>query len=156
MRKWKRIIIHCSDSLWGSAPEIRKWHSDPKPKGNGWKDIGYQYVIDNGVIKHDYYLGCMNGAIEVGRPIDGDIIAESSEKGAHAYGYNSNSIGICMIGKDKFTPNQIGKLIDLVSDLMVKFEIELENVLGHYELDPRKTCPNIDMSSFRNLLIKTH
>ena len=80
MLYWKRIIIHCSDSPWASAPEIRKWHSDPKPKGNGWSDIGYQYVINNGKIKADYYLDCMNGSIEIGRPIDGDRIAESDEK----------------------------------------------------------------------------
>ncbi len=155
MSDWKRIVLHCSDSHWGSAPEIRKWHSDPKPKGNGWSDIGYQYVIDNGKIKPNYYLDCMNGAVEIGRPIDGDMIAESGEKGAHAYGYNSDSIGVCLVGKERFTPAQMGKLIDLVSDLMTKFEIEAENVLGHYELDPRKTCPNIDMDAFRKLLIKT-
>lgn len=149
MRKWKRIIIHCSDSFWGSSPEIRKWHLD-----RGWADIGYQYVIDNGKIKPDYYLDCMNGAVEVGRPIDGDMIVETGEQGAHAYGYNSDSIGVCLIGKDRFTPNQMGKLIDLVSDLMNKFEIDLEFVLGHYELDPKKTCPNIDMDSFRKLLDK--
>lgn len=150
MHEWKRIIIHCSDSSWGSVPEIRDWHIN----GNGWSDIGYQYVIDNGKINANYYLDCMNGSIEIGRAIDGDMIAESSEKGAHAYGYNSDSIGVCLVGKDNFTPNQMGKLIDLVSDLMIKFKIESENVLGHYELDPKKTCPNIDMDAFRKLLIK--
>ena len=145
---WKRIVVHCSASLWGSAPEIRNWHI----VGNGWSDIGYHYVIGNGKIKLDYYLDSANGSVEIGRPIDGDKIAESSEKGAHAYGYNSDSIGICVVGKEKFTPYQMGNLIYLVSDLMVKFKIEIENVVGHYELDPKKTCPNIDMSSFRNIL----
>ena len=146
--KWKRIVVHCSDSNWGSAPEIRDWHVN----GNGWADIGYQYVVNNGKIKADYYLDCMNGSIEIGRPIDGDMLAESGEKGAHAYGYNSDSIGICLVGKNKFSPNQIGKLIDLISDLMIKFKIESANVMGHYELDPKKTCPNIDMDAFRKIL----
>ena len=149
MSGWKRIIIHCSDSSWGSSPEIRRWHLQ-----RGWDDIGYHYVIDNGKIKPNYHLDCMNGAVEVGRPIDGDMIVESGEKGAHAYGYNSDSIGICLIGKENFTPNKIVKLINLVSDLMTKFEIKSENVRGHYELDPRKTCPNIDMDAFRKLLNK--
>ena len=150
MKKWKRIVIHCSDSFWGSVSEIRDWHVN----GNGWSDIGYQYIIDNGKIKTDYYLDCMNGTIEIGRPIDGDMIAESSEKGAHAYGYNSDSIGICLIGKERFTPFQFSGLFFLVSDLMTRFKIDLENVVGHYELDPKKTCPNIDMDSFRKLLSK--
>jgi len=148
MKSWKRIVIHCSDSFWGSAPEIRDWHIN----GNGWRDIGYQYVINNGKIKVDYYLDSMNGAIEIGRPIDGDMIVDSLEKGAHAYGYNSDSIGICLVGKEHFSPSQIGTLIDLVSDLMVKFKIPIKNVVGHYELDPKKTCPNIDIDSFRKLL----
>lgn len=149
MKKWKRIVIHCSDSYWGSAVEVRQWHLD-----RGWSDIGYQYVIDNGKIKSNYYLDCMNGSVEVGRPIDGDMIVEQGEQGAHAYGYNSDSIGVCLIGKERFTPAQMAALFDLVSDLMVKFEIEPENVVGHYELDPKKTCPNIDMGAFRKLLKK--
>lgn len=149
MIEWKRIVVHCSDSPWGSSPEIRKWHLD-----RGWSDIGYQYVIDNGKIKPDYYLDCMNGSVEVGRPIDGDMMVEFGEKGAHAYGYNSDSIGICLIGKEVFTPAQMGSLFGLVSDLMIKFKIEPENVVGHYELDPKKTCPNLDMESFRKLLNK--
>lgn len=132
--------------------EVKKWHTDPKPKGNGWADIGYHYVIPNGQIKPDYYLDSMNGAVEMGRPIDGDMIVEAGEQGAHAYGYNSDSIGVCLIAKDKITPYQIGGLIILVSDLMEKFEISLENVVGHYELDPKKTCPNIDMKAFRTIL----
>ena len=148
MNEWKRIVLHCSDSTWGSCPEIRDWHVN----GNGWSDIGYHYVINNGQIKSNYYLDSMNGSIEIGRIIDGDMIAETSEKGAHAYGYNSDSIGICLVGKEKFTPAQFGNLFNLVSDLMSKFNIKLESIFGHYELDPKKTCPNIDMSSFRKLL----
>lgn len=139
MQNWRRIVIHCSDSFWGSEPEIRKWHTDPKPNGNGWANIGYQYIINNGKIRPDYYLDSMNGAIEIGLPIDGDMRPESSEIGAHAYGYNSDSIGICLIGKDHFTPAQFGTLVDLVTDLMVKFEIQIDYVLGHYELNPKKT-----------------
>ncbi len=148
MAEWKRIVIHCSDSNWGCAPEIREWHT----AGNGWSDIGYHYVINNGKINSGYYIDSMNGSVEVGRPIDSNMHVDQSEKGAHAYGYNSDSIGICLVGKEKFTTFQLGTLFDLVSDLMTKFKISVENVKGHYELDPKKTCPNMDMSSFRKIL----
>ena len=148
MAKWKRIVIHCSASSWGSVAEVRKWHIE----GNGWVDIGYQYLVSNGQIRPDYYLPASNGSLEIGRQIDGDNIVESGEQGAHAYGYNSDSIGICLIGNDQFTVDQISKLIELVVNLMNRFEIQLENVVRHYELDPRKTCPNIEMDSFRKLL----
>ena len=40
----EQIILHCSDSLWGSAAEIRKWHLS-----NGWKDMGYDLVKVNDI-----------------------------------------------------------------------------------------------------------
>jgi len=50
MRPINEIIIHCTDtpSSWGAnltpqqqVAEIKRWHVE----GNGWKDIGYHYVI---------------------------------------------------------------------------------------------------------------
>jgi len=150
MIKWKRIIIHCSDSLWGNAAEIREWHV----KGNNWSDIGYHYVINNGHIRPSLYLSAFDGSIEIGRQIDEDQWAEAEEVGAHAYGFNSDSIGICLIGKDLFTSCQIATLFSLLSDLVKAFDISSDNVIGHYEIEPRKTCPNIDIESFRNILKK--
>lgn len=148
MKKWKRIIVHCSDSTWANAAEIREWHVG----GNGWSDIGYHYVIDNGKIRPNFFLNAFDGSIEIGRQIDGDQLVESKEVGAHAYGFNSDSIGICLVGKNSFTSRQIATLFNLLADLMKTFEISSDNVIGHYEIDPRKTCPNIDMESFRNVL----
>jgi len=147
LSQWERIIIHCSASKWGSAAEIREWHM-----ARGWIDGGYHYDILNGWAKPDYYLPALDGSIEVGRRIDGDIFVEGKEKGAHAYGFNSNSIGICLIGIDYFTPNQFSSLFALVSSLMKKFGIDAKDVQGHYELDTHKTCPNFDVGAFRTLL----
>jgi hypothetical protein len=149
LANWKRIIIHCSDSPYGNTNVIRDWHVN----GNGWDDIGYHYTILNGMIGPRFYLRICDGSIEAGRPIDGDNIIENGEKGAHAYGYNSNSIGICLIGKDKFTPNQLHSLALLINELKKRFDIE--EILGHYEVDPKKTCPNLDMDMIRYLIAKT-
>ena len=43
MREISKIILHCSDSEWGSASVIDQWH-----KERGWTEIGYHYVITNG------------------------------------------------------------------------------------------------------------
>ena len=43
MRKIDTIVVHCSDSAWGSAKVIDQWHRD-----RGWRMIGYHYVINNG------------------------------------------------------------------------------------------------------------
>ena len=48
MRKISKIIIHCSATPEGkdfTVQQIRQWHTAPKPKGNGWRDIGYHFVI---------------------------------------------------------------------------------------------------------------
>jgi len=150
MNTWHRIILHCSDSTWGSAAEIRKWHVE----GNGWADIGYQYVILNGQVKPDYYLACCNGSVEIGRTIDGDRNVETGESGAHAYGYNGTSLGVCLIGKEEFTSEQLGATLNLVRDLQQKFEIDTDDVIGHYEINAAKSCPNVDMVYLRGILKK--
>ena len=77
MRKIDTIVLHCSATPEGravSVPTIRKWHTDPKPKGRGWSDIGYHFVIG------------LKGEIWPGRPI--------GRKGTHVGGHNATSIGI--------------------------------------------------------------
>lgn len=79
------IVFHTSAS--GDqdigAKEIREWH-----KEKGWSDIGYHYVIRR------------DGTIEQGRPLE--------KIGAHVRGYNSRSIGICMIGGKKTIQGWVG------------------------------------------------
>lgn len=77
----KYVVWHCSatrpDRDLG-ADEIRRWHTLPKPAGQGWSDIGYALVIRR------------DGTIEAGRPLD--------DQGAHVQGYNDISLGICLVG----------------------------------------------------------
>lgn len=129
------IIIHCSDSLFGSSIEINKWHL-----GRGWDSIGYHFVICNGQVEKNNYLSCMDGTIERGRDID--------NLGAHARRYN-DYIGICLIGKESFTENQFKSLEKLVKQLMFKFCIPIDRVIGHYEVS-NKRCPNFDVGEFRD------
>lgn len=77
MREINDLIVHCS-ATYGSqdigAAEIRRVHVDE----NGWRDIGYHYVIRR------------NGDIEEGRPVE--------QIGAHCKDHNAKSIGICLVG----------------------------------------------------------
>ena len=153
MAKIENIIIHCSDSSFGSAALIRQWHLE-----RGWRDIGYHFVILNGEVKKGFRLLSLEGSIEVGRPIDSDNYLDMTETGAHTLGYNRNSIGICLIGSgdNDFTNNQLIALKRLVQELREKFDIPLANVIGHYETENAngKTCPNFDMELFRSYLEK--
>mgnify|MGYP001441377098 CR=1 FL=1 len=71
------IVVHCSatkPSMDIGSEKIRDWHVNER----GWRDIGYHKVIRR------------NGEIEDGRDI--------RDSGAHAAGYNSKSVGVCMVG----------------------------------------------------------
>ena len=150
MAQIKNIIIHCSDSPFGNVNDIRQWH-----KEKGWRDIGYHFVILNGLLDPDFYLPALNGSIECGRPLDGDKWIVGNEVGAHALGYNKNSIGICLIGETAFTPDQHFSLLTLIKDLIAHFAECKIKVLGHCETEKGrgKTCPNIDMDKFRSFLV---
>jgi N-acetylmuramoyl-L-alanine amidase len=151
MSKLNNIIIHCSDSEFGSASEIRRWHLS-----NGWFDIGYHFVILNGNILSEtknrtgLYIPCMNGSIEIGRYLDGDNLISGNEIGAHALGYNNKSIGICLIGRKEFTIKQFVSLTYLLENLMSIYNIPLTSILGHYEVSQNRTCPNFDVSELRD------
>lgn len=157
----KYLIIHTSDSKWGSVDVIRDWHTLPPPKGRGWVDIGYHYVITNGFLdyrslKNNVPQLQYDGQIFPGRDIDHDGDVEE-EIGAHCIGYNHNGLGICLVGAHGvYTPAQLNSLYRLCIDLMKKYNIPVDNVLGHYETaDGRrqgKTCPDYPCDVLRGIL----
>lgn len=142
-RRIDYIIIHCSDTPEGrndTIDDIRRWHTLPKPKGNGWADIGYNYVIH------------LDGSIHIGRDIN--------KVGAHCEGYNANSIGICYIGgrtadmkqiKDTRTTKQKESLLNLLK--MLRKVYPTAKIVGHRDLDKHgKTCPNFNAKEeYRNI-----
>lgn len=130
MRKIDKMIIHCSATMPTrdlNAKEIRKWHMEPP---RNWSDIGYHYVI-----KRD-------GEIEDGRPLD--------KAGAHCYGHNESSIGICLVGgvdetnraHDNFTKQQWRSLGSLLR--VCKADYKSATIHGHNEF-AAKACPSFDV-----------
>jgi len=138
MREIKEIYVHCSDSYFGTAHIIDSWHRE-----RGWSEGGYNFVILNGQIKSDLYLETLNGNIEA--------LRDMNKVPAHVRGYNTNSIGICLIGKHNFTGDQLNSLLMLLVELCRKYDISYDNVLGHYEKST-KTCPNFNMGKIRHML----
>lgn len=135
-RKIDKIIIHCSDSPFGDMAVIDVWHKD-----RGWRCIGYHRVVLNGFPKTTKkYESSMDGRVEWGRP--------ETEDGAHCYGHNDDSIGICLIGVNDFTPKQFESLKRVVKEFMDRYEIPMEGVFGHRDFDLNKTCPNFDVGEW--------
>lgn len=132
MRAINLIVIHCSATKPTQdigAKEIREWHV----KGNGWKDIGYHFVIRR------------NGVVEDGRPVE--------QVGAHVAGHNANSIGICMVGgidaagkpEANFTPEQWKALPRLLR--VLKAQYPKATIHGHNEY-AAKACPSFDVQKW--------
>lgn len=148
MRAILNIVIHCSASPNGRtlfsgtagkpgfstpAAEINRWH-----KARGFHRhpaflkrqepslccIGYHFVVGT------------NGAVFNGRHLD--------EIGAHAQGFNRDSIGICLVGTDAFSIDQWNALSVLVSGLVKTHQGA--SVLGHRDLPKvAKSCPGFSV-----------
>lgn len=160
------IVIHCSASANGvslatvvdraqrdrkigksAAEVIDGWHAARGfQRAPIWRQhfprlqhIGYHRVID------------VDGTVEIGRDFE--------EHGAHAVGHNYNSLGFCVVGRDKFT-------LDAWSALHAEVVSALElypnaRVCGHRDLSPDKdgdgvveknewlkTCPGFDATTW--------
>ena len=122
------IVVHCSAVKPGqtsSAKQIDGWH-----KTQGWKGIGYHYVVRR------------NGSVEHGRQL--------REVGAHVAKHNRYSVGVCYEGgydengkeADTRTPKQKVALRKLLEELHERFPRAV--IVGHHDLDPIKPCPCFD------------
>jgi N-acetylmuramoyl-L-alanine amidase len=139
------IVIHCSDSGFGNAVTIDSWH-----RSNGWSSIGYHFVILNGQISPKRHNSYFDGRVETGRPCDMDNLIDPDEVGAHTLGYNTKSIGICLIGlSGQFTQSQIRSLIDLLHH--IKDQMKDITVLQHSDVDPvnRPYCAGLTKSQMQ-------
>jgi hypothetical protein len=140
-----KIILHCSDSSFGNAALIAKWHV----KDREWSGIGYHYVILNGWLTSTVYNPDYNGHIETGRPLDNDPVVANSEVGAHVRGYNYKSVGICLIGNSGiFSNEQLNSSLHLVNKLEQQFHtIE---ILQHSDLDTKRPhCAGLNMEKWK-------
>ena len=140
MRKINKIIVHCTATPEGKdyhVKDVDKWH-----KAQGWKCIGYHYLIT------------LDGTIEKGRP--------ENEVGAHCTGYNKNSIGICYVGglakdgktaKDTRTEAQKKALLELIVALVIKYPNA--TIYGHNEF-AAKACPCFNVQKeYYNINLKS-
>lgn len=123
------IFVHCSatkPSMDIGVREIRQWH-----KEKGWLDIGYHFVIRR------------DGTVEEGRAIEA--------VGSHVQGYNSDSVGVCLVGgidakgnfEANYTPQQMSALKGLLHELRGTYPNAV--IRAHHDVAP-KACPSFNLS----------
>lgn len=111
-----RLILHHSACSNCTAEQIHQWHLN-----NGWEGAGYHFLVRK----------------------DGNVYRLRPEEyiGAHAYGSNYNSIGICAEGNfenETMPEAQKNSLTELVSYLKGKYGIS--KVLKHSDVN-NTACP---------------
>tara|TARA_B100000579_G_C22732552_1_gene805012 strand:- start:454 stop:900 length:447 start_codon:yes stop_codon:yes gene_type:complete len=118
----KNLVVHCSDTndeKHLDALDIHKMHLS-----FGWDGIGYHKII------------CRNGQIQNGRP--------EYWNGAHVYGKNKESLGVCLIGRNNFSKEQFISLKIVLLEWQSKYPNS--KIYGHRDLiNTKKTCPNFDV-----------
>lgn len=154
MRSIDLIVIHCTASPnghWTTVQDIDAWHKargfcrEPSARlqfNPQLGSIGYHHVIYT------------NGAIATGRA--------HGEIGAHVAGYNKRSIGIALVGTDRFSAAQWSALAELVGALQQPKFYPGARICGHRDLSPDrngdgtvepsewlKTCPGFDVAAWR-------
>tara|TARA_B100001093_G_C25993286_1_gene662415 strand:- start:64 stop:471 length:408 start_codon:yes stop_codon:yes gene_type:complete len=119
------LVVHCSDTPDNedySAKDIHLMHL-----GFNWDGIGYHKLIKR------------NGIIENGRP--------EYWIGAHTRGLNDKSLGVCLIGRDKFTNFQMISLENVLRNWKEKYPNS--KILGHCDaIITEKTCPNFNVTEW--------
>lgn len=105
---------------WHEKRNFKRRHAAAEPR---YPHIGYHDVID----------------------IDGNVIRgrDASEQGAHSYPHNTNSIGVCLLGTDAYTPQQWLALREYVAN--AKRRWPGLHVRGHRDINPHKTCPGFNV-----------
>ena len=145
------IVVHhtATPTSW-SVQQLRDLHVNQ----NGWRDIGYHYVVR---------LSGDTAVTQIGRPHDGDNNLESWEYGAHAYGSNSHTLGICTVGNwsmQSMLPEIERELIAALVHLCIQHGLDpLTQIKGHREMALANTeCPGslVDLDTLRLRVYKYH
>ncbi len=121
----KHLVVHCSDTPDEEDIGAREIHA--MHLGFGWHGVGYHRVIRR------------DGTVEQGRP--------DFWQGAHVYGHNEISLGVCLIGRHEFTAAQFDTLEAVLRQWQKNHSAA--SICGHRDFSyTDKTCPNFDVAEW--------
>jgi len=140
MRKLDLVVVHCTATrpewwktrtLNQKVAEVKRWHVEE----NGWRDIGYHYLIDR------------DGKVAKGRHV--------AQVGAHCRGFNKTSIGIALFGghgsaeTDKFSEHFMPEQDDALRRLIKSLQEHHGDmaIIGHNE-KAAKACPGFNVQEW--------
>lgn len=103
---------------------------------NAWADVGYHYMVGK------------TGNVYEGRPLN--------VRGAHITGYNTGSLGICLLGNfmlERPTTAQLRSTEALV--LWAKHHLQLTHIATHRQFERITECPGDNLQRYLDALAET-
>lgn len=124
------VVVHHAATGWWVTPEsIRRYHS----VSLGWPDIGYHFLVEH----------------------DGDIfyVGDIATIRAHAYAWNTETIGVCLVGNfDEGwpTPQQLHSTRMLIANIQWSLGWFVP-IVGHSDLLMNRGthCPGLTYTEWR-------
>lgn len=130
--EYSTVAIHHS-AIPLDTDETMQSVQDLHMDSNHWADVGYHYVVDK------------NGIVYEGRDIH--------VRGASVAGYNTGTIGVCVMGNfelDLPLEIQLAVLQQVVNWLTKTYT--LTHLAGHGEFNPESVCPGKNMMPYLDTL----
>lgn len=132
------LILHATATPEGrdvKPSEVLRWHTDPPPKGRGWKKPGYMALF------------LLDGSTHFFAQDNGDQIVQPAELTNGVFGMNQRSHHFCYVGglekdgktpKDTRTPEQEMAMIKLIFEYLSRHP--QVKIAGHNQF-AAKACP---------------
>jgi len=139
VRPITQIIVHQTDTDEATVESVRNYHKNVL----GWRDIAYHYLITKDAVAHKARL--------------------DSETGSHCKWDNTDSLGICLVGKGPafpldcrggyMTAAMFHSLLRVIRGYRGAYPLIGTNIWGHREkrsgISQGKTCPGFDCKMLR-------
>lgn len=156
-RRIDLLVIHCSATPPGRSLNVLDIDRMHRERGFRRQDAARQ-AFNPALYSIGYhYLVTLDGKAFTGRA--------EAEIGAHVSGSNANSLGVCMVGMNRFTAAQWECLASLVTSLRGRYPGI--RIVGHRDLSPDldgdgiverqewlKECPTFDVGAWMRVGMK--
>lgn len=119
---YQTLVMHHSgfyeqDGL-STMLEIQRAHREDR----GWADVGYHFMVDK------------DGTIYEGRDL--------SVRGVHVQGYNTGSVGVCLLGDFRFeAPSEAQLTATYALNDWIVYRTRVTHLAGHKDFNDFTVCP---------------
>ncbi len=132
---YRTVVIHHSANYGADDLDTLLYIQDRHRNERGWADVGYHFFVGK------------TGVIYEGRALN--------VRGAHVAGYNTGSVGVCLLGNyEEQTPpvEQLAATLVLVEWLAG--ELALTHLAGHREFNTDTVCPGANLYPHLDMLAR--